>query len=256
MPSCAQHPAGLGAGVVELAGLPDHDRPGPDDQDRVQVLTPRHAPLRPGRPAASISAQNSSNRPAASCGPGAASGWYCTLNAGRVQQPQALDHAVVEVDVGDLRPGRIRVSKGAARAAAAPGGGSAGPGHGHREAVVVAGDVHLAGAQVLDRLVHPAVPEAQLVGAQAERPAEDLAAQADAEDRDARPRARRARRRPRSRARPGRRARWRRTRRPGRAGRGSPRRWPWRAAPATSAAEPGQARGVAVLMPRSTAATR
>src|ERR1039457_1343751 len=29
----AEHPAGLGAGVVELACLPDHDRPGPDDQD-------------------------------------------------------------------------------------------------------------------------------------------------------------------------------------------------------------------------------
>src|SRR5262249_28838905 len=49
---------------------------------------------------------------------------------------------------------------------------------------VVAGDVHLAGAQVLDRLVDPAVPEAQLVGVQAEGPAEDLAAQADAEQRD------------------------------------------------------------------------
>ena len=33
MPSAAQHPAGLGAGVVELAGLADDDRPGADDQD-------------------------------------------------------------------------------------------------------------------------------------------------------------------------------------------------------------------------------
>src|SRR5262249_60267326 len=30
----------------------------------------------------SISSQNSANRPAASCGPGAASGWYWTLKAG------------------------------------------------------------------------------------------------------------------------------------------------------------------------------
>ena len=33
----AQHPAGLGAGVVELAGLADHDRSRADDEDRVEV---------------------------------------------------------------------------------------------------------------------------------------------------------------------------------------------------------------------------
>ena len=33
-----QHPARLGAGVVELAGLADHDRPGPDDQDALDVV--------------------------------------------------------------------------------------------------------------------------------------------------------------------------------------------------------------------------
>ena len=38
----AQHPAGLGARVVELARLADHDRPRPDDQDRVEVVAPRH----------------------------------------------------------------------------------------------------------------------------------------------------------------------------------------------------------------------
>ncbi len=43
-----QHPARLGAGVVELAGLPDHDRARTDDQDRVDVVAPRHqrAPFR------------------------------------------------------------------------------------------------------------------------------------------------------------------------------------------------------------------
>jgi hypothetical protein len=39
----AQHPAGLGAGVVELAGLPDDDRPRADDQDGLQVVTLGHA---------------------------------------------------------------------------------------------------------------------------------------------------------------------------------------------------------------------
>ena len=62
---------------------------------------------------------------------------------------------------------------------------ASGGGHGDREAVIVAGDLHLPGGQVLDRLVHPAVAEAELVGAQAERPAQDLAAQADAEHRHA-----------------------------------------------------------------------
>ena len=43
----AEHPAGLGARVVELAGLPDDDRPGPDDQHRLQVSALRHdAPCR------------------------------------------------------------------------------------------------------------------------------------------------------------------------------------------------------------------
>jgi hypothetical protein len=38
----AQHAAGLRAGVVELAGLADHDRAGPDDEDRVEVVAARH----------------------------------------------------------------------------------------------------------------------------------------------------------------------------------------------------------------------
>ena len=41
-PSGTQHPARLGAGVVELAGLPDHDRPRPDHQHALDVFTPRH----------------------------------------------------------------------------------------------------------------------------------------------------------------------------------------------------------------------
>jgi hypothetical protein len=44
----AQHAAGLGARVVELAGLADHDRAGPDQQDRFEVVTTRHAGSRRG----------------------------------------------------------------------------------------------------------------------------------------------------------------------------------------------------------------
>src|SRR5215207_3666194 len=45
----AQGPAGLGAGVVELRSLSDHDRSRADDQDARDVVTPRHA-----RPAPSL----------------------------------------------------------------------------------------------------------------------------------------------------------------------------------------------------------
>ena len=34
--------AGLRAGVVELAGLPDDDGPGADDEDLVEVVAARH----------------------------------------------------------------------------------------------------------------------------------------------------------------------------------------------------------------------
>ena len=45
----AQHPAGLGTRVVELAGLSDHDRAGTDHQHRLQVGPPRHGPAPSGR---------------------------------------------------------------------------------------------------------------------------------------------------------------------------------------------------------------
>ncbi len=105
-------------------------------------------------------------------------------------QAQALDHAVVEVDVTDRRravrgvewlqgPGG-HVGPGAALARFR--GNVALPRQRGGEAVIVAGDVDPAGGEVHDRLVHAAVPVPQLVGAQAERQGEDLAAQADAED--------------------------------------------------------------------------
>src|SRR6266571_4361163 len=140
---------------------------------------------------------------------------------GCVQQPDALDHAVVEIDVADLGAAERRVKRrghaserhpgcglaatghaGAALAgaglaatghagAALAGAGLAavprtGSGEGDGEAVVVAGDPHPPGGRVLDRLVDATVPETQLVGGQPERPGEDLAAKADAEQRDTR----------------------------------------------------------------------
>ena len=53
------------------------------------------------------------------------------------------------------------------------------------EAVVVRADLDPAGGAVLHRLVDAAVPELQLVGAEAERAAEHLVAEADAEQRHA-----------------------------------------------------------------------
>ena len=47
-PVLAQHLERLAAGVVELAGLPDHDRPGADQADRLEVRPPgQGAPPRP-----------------------------------------------------------------------------------------------------------------------------------------------------------------------------------------------------------------
>src|SRR6202000_1186767 len=82
-----------------------------------------------------------------------------------VKQPDALDDAVVQVDVadhgrpvgrGEWPPGRVRPARPGGRAAAGLGAGLPGavkPGQRGGEAVVVAGDVHPAGGQVHDRLV-------------------------------------------------------------------------------------------------------
>src|SRR5262249_16069530 len=68
--------AGLGAGVVELARLADDDRAGADQQDRLQIGASRHGYRR------SIRSTKRRKRYGAWCGPGDASGWYCTENVG------------------------------------------------------------------------------------------------------------------------------------------------------------------------------
>ena len=52
-----------------------------------------------------------------------------------------------------------------------------------REVVVLAGDLHLAGGQVAHRVVAAVVAERELHGVGAERPTEELVAEADAEHR-------------------------------------------------------------------------
>src|SRR4051812_48741944 len=66
-----------------------------------------------------------------------------------VEQAQPLDRAVIEVDVGQLRFAEIGVP--AHGLVVVDGPRSAWPEH--RETVVLAGDLHPAGGQVLDRMV-------------------------------------------------------------------------------------------------------
>ena len=94
----------------------------------------------------------------------------------QVERLQALDDVVVEVDVADHDP--------AVAAAVVRRDGLAVERCVDREAVVVGRDLDLARGAVHDRLVHAAVAVAQLVGAVAERAAEELVAVADAEERD------------------------------------------------------------------------
>ena len=72
---------------------------------------------------------------AASCGPAAASGWYCTEKAGHVEAAQPLDDVVVEADVADLDPAEVGRHRRVERRV-------------DREAVVVRGDLDLAGRAV------------------------------------------------------------------------------------------------------------
>ncbi len=85
----AEGAAGLGAGVVELGGLADHDRPGAEDQDGRGLAADGLGRSRPaaqrGDPARSAArATNRSNTARASSGPGAPSGWYWTVSIGSV----------------------------------------------------------------------------------------------------------------------------------------------------------------------------
>ena len=118
--------------------------------------------------------------------------------AGNVAKRQTLDGAVVEVDVGQLGGAEIGLPPHGLVVLDRP----RAPRAEHCEAVVLAGDLGPPRGQVLDRMVGPVVAERQLVGLQADGPAQQLVAEADAVHRAAgRPVRGRSRRC--SRARPG-----------------------------------------------------
>src|SRR4051794_31483857 len=98
--------------------------------------------------------------------------------AGDVAQDQALDRAVVEVQLREL--GDAEVGVPADRLVALDLRLAAGADDG--EAVVLGGDVDPPRLQVLDRVVGAAMAEGELVGLKADGAAEQLVAEADAED--------------------------------------------------------------------------
>ena len=95
----------------------------------------------------------------------------------KVEGSQPLDDVVVEVDVGDLD---ASVAAVAVRRRTRPSDRGI-----DRETVVVRGDLDMPGGAVENGLVDAAVAVAELVRAVAQRPAEDLVAQADSEEGDA-----------------------------------------------------------------------
>ena len=192
----AEDLAGLGAGVVELAGLADHDRAGADQEDRLDVgalrhqATPRSGCGRPGS-TPPVSAHDARVTPStfgelleqvgAVVRPRPRLGVVLHAERRGVEDPEALAHAVVEVHVAHLGPPAQRVGVDG-------------------EVVVLAGDLHLAGGEVAHRVVPAVVAERELHRGAAEGAAEQLVAEADPEDRHLRraaPQSRRWRRAPR-----------------------------------------------------------
>ena len=110
--------------------------------------------------------------------PGPASGWYWTVRAD-VLQHEALDGPVVEVQVRELAGAEVGVPADRLVAVDPP----AAVGRGHGEAVVLGGDLDPAGLELLDRMVGAAVAERQLERVEPDGPAQQLVAQADADDR-------------------------------------------------------------------------
>ena len=94
---------------------------------------------------------------------------------GNVHALQAFDHVIVQIDVGDEHLAVLAVFEWCIDLLANRGV--------DREAVVVGGDLDLAGGQILDRLVDATMAELQLVSAKAERTAQQLVTEADAEER-------------------------------------------------------------------------
>ena len=94
---------------------------------------------------------------------------------GNVHALQTLHHIVVQIDMRDEHLAVLAVLERGVDGLADRGV--------DREAVIVRGDLDLAGGHVLHRLVDATVAELQLVGAEAECAAKQLVAEADAEER-------------------------------------------------------------------------
>ena len=111
-----------------------------------------------------MSAMKGSNRTLASCGPGAASGWYCTARIGSVRwrNPSRVWSFRFQC-VGSIEAGSVAAV--------------------HGESVILRCDRHGSGPRVPDGVVGPAVPELELEGPAAQGRPEELVAEADAEDR-------------------------------------------------------------------------
>ena len=147
-----EHLERLAAGVVELAGLADHDRPRADQADRAKVDSLRHRshlvePALEDRPRVVWA--------------GAGLGMELDGAGLELWEVEALHGLVVERDVGRLARIRRR----------------------NREAVVLARHEHAAAGPLEHRMVRAAMTERQLVRLVAGREAEELMAEADPEDR-------------------------------------------------------------------------
>ncbi len=155
-----QHPAGLGARVVELAGLPDDDGARPDEQDRLDVVATRHQAS--CFPTAGHELVELGEQVAGVVGTGPGLGVVLHAEGRHLPAAEALDGAVVEVAMRDLD--------------------AAGQGVEHGEVVVLAGDLDRPRVEAAHRVVAAVMAEGQLEDGGAQGAGQQLVAQADAED--------------------------------------------------------------------------
>ena len=157
-----QRLAGLHAGIIELAGLADHDRAGADDEDALDVGALGHERL---LALALVDHLDEAVEEIVAVGRAGRGLGVILHREGRlVGAAQALVGAVEQRDVRHLDVLGQRLGQDA-------------------EAVVLRGDLDLAGRQVLDRLVGAAMAALHLARLAAQRQRQDLVAEADAEQR-------------------------------------------------------------------------
>ena len=176
-----EHAAGLGAGVVELAGLTDDDRAGADDHDALDVLTARHQ-----RPP-----------PAAARRRRSALAWTSAPRSGRTGTPNRAGRPPPPGGTARRTPGTSRQVSPSTTSSlrhtwltvTRPNGvvvglsGVASTGASTAKPWFCAVTSTLPVRRSMTGHVDAAVAELQLVGAEAQRAAEDLVAEADAEQR-------------------------------------------------------------------------